>query len=275
MAWSVGVPLSLHHVALHIGSGGAVQTAELGVFFLIGLLGGAHCLGMCGPLVTMYADRMQADEGTAGRRADRLTLYEVRQHALFNLGRTVSYAIIGAVFGLAGGLLFDASALTQFEQPIRFVTGLVVAAVILLAGVRYLLGSFGGHSFLGSGAFGWLYARIEGYVDDWATGPGIFGFGLVHGVLPCPLLYPAFLYVFAQGSALGGAVALGLLGIGTFPTLFLYGTIIQSVDATHRARLHRVLGGAFLLMGWMLLSHSLGLVGIDLPHVEVPIYQPL
>lgn len=273
---------------VHLGVGGA-DTVELGVFFVVGLLGGAHCLGMCGPLVTMYADRMNAQRTDGGRatgvgsnqgartggKGDVLTLYEVRQHALFNLGRTVSYATIGAAFGLAGAVLFDASALTQYEQPIRFVTGFVVALVILLSGVRYLLGNFGGHSFLGSGAFSWIYARIESKVDDWATGPGIFGFGLVHGFLPCPLLYPAFLYVFAQGSPLGGAVSLALLGLGTFPTLFLYGTLIQSVGATNRARLHRALGVGFLVMGWMLLSHSLGLVGIEVPHVEIPIYQPL
>ncbi len=271
-------------VLAHLGVGGA-SSAELGVFFVIGLLGGAHCLGMCGPLVTMYADRMNAaradgGQATAGRgntsrRGDVLTLYEVRQHALFNLGRTVSYATIGAAFGLAGMVLFDASAITQYEQPIRFVTGFAVGVVILISGVRYLLGNFGGHSFMGSGAFTWIYSRIESKVDDWATGPGIFGFGLVHGFLPCPLLYPAFLYVFAQGSPVGGAVSLALLGLGTFPTLFLYGTLIQSVGAKTRTRLHRALGIGFLVMGWMLLSHSLALIGIQVPHVEIPIYQPL
>jgi len=89
------------------------------------------------------------------------------------------------------------------------------------------------------------------------------------------LLYPAFLYAFAQGTPVRGALALALLGIGTFPTLFLYGTVIQSVSATHRSRLHRVLGVAFILMGWMLLSHSLGLLGVSVPHVEIPTYRPL
>ncbi|TKX52501.1 sulfite exporter TauE/SafE family protein, partial [Halorubrum sp. SS7] len=31
------------------------------LFLAIGLLGGAHCIGMCGPLVTVYASRMDAD----------------------------------------------------------------------------------------------------------------------------------------------------------------------------------------------------------------------
>ncbi len=248
-----------------------VDSVELGVFFVIGLLGGAHCLGMCGPLVTMYGERMaeRTDGGT------RLTTYEVRQHALFNLGRTVSYATLGGLFGLAGLLFFDATAVTRFERPIRVVTGLAVGSLILLVGVQYVIGRQGSHSLPGSGAFARVYGYIDGMVDDWATGPGIVGLGLVHGLLPCPLLYPAFLYAFAGGSPIGGVLGLGLLGVGTFPTLFLYGTVIQSVGATHRARLHRVLGVAFLVMGWMLLSHSLALLGIAVPHVEIPTYQPL
>jgi sulfite exporter TauE/SafE len=253
-------------------SGVTPGTVELGVFFVVGLLGGAHCLGMCGPLVTMYGERMAAERSG---REDTLTTYEVRQHALFNLGRTVSYATLGAAFGLAGLVFFDASSITRFERPLRIVSGLAIGTLIVAVGTRYVLGRQGGHSFPGSGAFSRVYGYIQGVVDGWATGPGIFGLGLVHGLLPCPLLYPAFLYAFAQGSPVGGALALGLLGIGTFPTLFLYGTVLQSVGPTHRQRLHRVLGVAFVLMGWMLVSHSLALAGIAVPHVEIPTYQPL
>lgn len=63
-----------------------------------------------------------------------------------------------------------------------------------------------------------------------------------------------------------------MLGLGTFPTLFLYGTIIQSINLTHRASLHRALGIGFLVMGWMPIAHRLDLLGITVPHVEVPIY---
>jgi len=84
-----------------IGGFGVTAGYGLAVFFLIGLFGGAHCIGMCGPLVATYAERMETDDRWSGA----LTLYEVRQHALFNLGRTVSYACIGAIFGAAGALL--------------------------------------------------------------------------------------------------------------------------------------------------------------------------
>ena len=49
---------------------GTARPASLGVFLLIGLLGGARCLGMCGPLVTTYADRMRAAERDGASRAE-------------------------------------------------------------------------------------------------------------------------------------------------------------------------------------------------------------
>jgi len=45
----------------------------LGVFFLIGLFGGAHCLGMCGPLITMYSEKMEGARGGRGARGEGAT----------------------------------------------------------------------------------------------------------------------------------------------------------------------------------------------------------
>jgi sulfite exporter TauE/SafE len=245
---------------------GEVETV---VFLVVGVLGGAHCLGMCGPLVTMYADRMD------GGRENALSLYEVRQHALFNAGRTVSYAVIGALFGALGSVVYGAaSTVTAVGDTVRAVSGLIVGVAILFVGARYVLGRPGGHSFGGGGWFGAVYGRLTAHVDRLANGPGIVGLGLVHGLLPCPILYPAFLYAFAQGSPVRGAVSLTLLGLGTFPTLFLYGTVIGSIGARHREQLHRALGAAFLVMGWMPIAHGLELVGVSIPHVEVPVYTP-
>jgi sulfite exporter TauE/SafE len=257
---------------LHLPGGTAGQV-ELTVFFLVGLLGGAHCLGMCGPLVTMYSERMATDRSS---KKGVLSTYEVRQHALFNAGRTVSYALIGGIFGLAGSLVFGASAaVTTFDTPLRAGVGILTGVFIMAVGGRYVTGQSGAPSLLANGPISGFYHRAVTHIEEWVSGPGIFGLGLVHGLLPCPLLYPAFLYAFARGSPVGGIITLGILGLGTFPTLFLYGTVFQSIDDTHRQRVHRLLGVAFLAMGWMPIAHGLGLIGVPVPHIEPPIYQPL
>ena len=254
------------------------------LFLAIGLLGGAHCIGMCGPLVTVYASRMRDGDGrtdggaTAGAGADRhgshLTTYEVRQHALFNLGRATSYTVIGAALGARGGVVLVTTAtLTGAAEVVRGVVGLGVGAAVILVGVRYALGGATGGIHLPGleRVTGWL----TGHVDRLANGPGIVGLGAVHGLLPCPILYPAYLYAFASGSAVSGAVALAALGVGTMPAVFLYGTVIESVDAVHRRRVHRLLGVAFVALGYVLFAHGLMSVGIHVPHPRLPFWNPL
>lgn len=252
----------------------AGEPIGLAVFALVGLLGGAHCIGMCGPLVTMYADRMREN----GRRADSLTFVHVKQHGLFNLGRTMSYAVLGGLFGLAGNLVFvSGRRVTAIASDIHAVTGLVVGALIVAVGLRYVAGSHA-HDIAVPGTArlsAAINARLVPRVDRWVGNWRIAGLGAAHGFLPCPLLYPAFLYAFVQGDAIGGVAVLGVLGLGTIPAVFLTGTVFQSIDTETRVRLHRVLGVAFVLLGYIPLQHGLAMFGVALPHPPIPYYQPL
>ncbi|MGM0591311.1 MAG: sulfite exporter TauE/SafE family protein [Halobacteriota archaeon] len=244
---------------------GPIEGTSLVAFVLLGALGSVHCLGMCGPLLTLYAERMPS-EGPG------LSRFELRQHALFNAGRTVSYAAVGATMGALGAVLFDAAGVVAVGNGVRAVVGVTVGVVIVAAGVGYALGGTASmHSMpvLGD-LFGTVNRLLAPRVDRLAGGFGIVGLGLVHGLLPCPLLYPAFLYAFARGSPIEGGLALAALGLGTFPTLFVYGAGLGSLNVTSRRHVHRVLGVAFVLLGTVPLSHGLGLVGVSVPHVALP-----
>ena len=289
-----GIPLLLVDVASVVaqshdhGTTTAVEHADLVIFLLVGLLAGAHCLGMCGPLVTAYADRFggsaagsSTQTGVTGpndRRADALTLYEVRQHTLFNLGRAASYALLGGLFALVGGLAFaSVDAVSAVGDTVRGTTGVLVGIAIIASGFYYLRGTAGiphGLPVVGP-AFAWVSGLLASRIDSLANSPGIVGLGAIHGILPCPIIYPAYLYAFALGDPIRGALSLGVLGLGTIPTLFVYGTLLGTLSTTNRVRLHRGLGVAFIVLGYVPLQHGLMLYGIHLPHPPLPFYQPL
>jgi len=105
-----------------------------------------------------------------------------------------------------------------------------------------------------------LFQRISGAltarVDRLGGGPGIVGLGTVHAVLPCPIIYPASLSAFAVSDPLRGGLAMFVLGIGTFPTLVAYGTMIGSLSRTRRIHLHRALGVTFCVAWYIPASHG-------------------
>jgi sulfite exporter TauE/SafE len=202
---------------------------------------------------------------------------EIRQHLLFNFGRTVSYALIGAGMGFLGTIVYDVAAIAAITNDVRAFAGLAVGGFIVLTGFKYVLtgttaglvGHFGGTVFQR------VSARMMDQVDTLVDGPKIALLGAVHGVLPCPLLYPAFLFAFVTGSPLYGATALGVLGLGTVPAVFTYGVAFQFLAGRYQSYLHRALGIVFLALGYLPIAHGLMLFGFDVPHPTIPIYQPL
>lgn len=259
-------------VALH-GSTGPIPTGNLDavVFLAVGFLGGAHCLGMCGPLVSVYADRLRAQEGTG---EDALTLTQVRQHLLFNLGRTAGYAVVGALLAGVGALTVGAaSELLAVGTGVQATTAILAGGFIAVTGVSYVGGS-ASHPSLGPAED--LFGRVSGVltsrVDAFVGDARIVGLGVVHALLPCPITYPAYVYAFALGDPVRAAVLLSLVGLGTLPTLLVYGTVFGSLSASQR--LHQVLGVAFVVLGYLMVAHGLDLFGIGVPRVMLPLPSP-
>jgi sulfite exporter TauE/SafE len=239
---------------------------ELVAFLVLGALGSVHCLGMCGPLVTTYAGAIES------RGHEATEWPAIRQHLLFNLGRTLSYAALGALFGAVGAAALNAAGLLALTGLVRGVLGLAVGLLVLALGAGYLAGGARGGRLVGSlgrpfRAGGQLLsgvvAAIQARAERWTRGPRIVGLGAAHGLLPCPLLYPAFLYALATGSPTRGALSLAALGAGTLPTLFAYGVAFGSLGVDARRRLHRALGAAFVLLALIPLRMGLRSFGIE------------
>lgn len=231
--------------------------ATLALFGTIGFLGSGHCVGMCGPLVSLYADRMPDGRGRV-----------LGQHALFNLGRTAIYTVLGGLFGLFGGLVAGAAGyLPGPFGAVRGLVGVTVGIVVVASGLAHLAGT---SNPLLSGTARSLWAplgrvsrAVRRRVDRRLGGPQTAVLGALHGLFPCPLLYPAYLYAFALGDPLAGAAVLAALGLGTLPALLVFGVVIDSVQLGRLGT--RAVGAAFVLLGVGTLLGGLVALGLPVP----------
>jgi sulfite exporter TauE/SafE len=205
------------------------MTIDFWPFFLVGLLGGAHCFGMCGGIVGALS---------MGHPSPRFSL-----HLAYNLGRVASYALAGALAGAlgAGGMALVA------QQPARL-TLLVFANLMLLAMGLYLMGA--------TYALAWiekpgrrLWRRIQPWSQHFLPVRGVrqaFPLGLVLGWLPCGLVYSALASALGAGSPQAGALVMLAFGLGTLPNLLLAGFLLSRFRACVQARWVRILAGLLI-----------------------------
>ena len=198
---------------------------------VIGWLGGAHCLGMCGGIVSALA--MSAPQ--SGRMLVLLA---------YNLGRCLTYIGLGLIAGSLGRI----GTVSLGVTPVLLYG---VANLLLLGMGLYLLG------------FPWLVRPLEQVGQHlWRrvepvsrrlfpvnTMPRALGVGLLWGFLPCGLVYSALATAFAMGSAAQGGLWMAFFALGTLPNLLVAGWVGASSLMRLRQSSLRWLGG-LLVAGW-------------------------
>lgn len=209
-----------------------ITWAILGVAVVTGLLGGVHCAGMCGGIVSALA--------TGPKAAVKPWLI----HLCYNLGRIASYAAAGAIVGTVGslGLMLDGL------LPVQIV--LYATANVLLIGLGlYLAGIRGPVTHLerlGSRFWSLLRPFTRRFLP--ADSPAkALALGMLWGWLPCGLVYTVLFTALLSGNALSGAAVMFAFGLGTLPNLMLAAVLLRGPRAWLSSRTARTLSGAVVL----------------------------
>ncbi|MFN3597664.1 MAG: sulfite exporter TauE/SafE family protein [Rubricoccaceae bacterium] len=214
---------------------------DLLIVFAIGVLGSAHCVGMCGGLVAAVAVT-----GSARTALPRQLAY----HA----GKTATYILFGAVAGLAGQLL------TGLFTGLQGALGLGLGAVLVLTGLALCWPG----ARLGSPAFSGRAAALLGAGVARLVGGGAaatFGLGMLNGLLPCALVYGMLAKATATGTALGGALVMGTFGAATVPALLATGLAGRLVSPALRQRLQRTGGVLVVVLGLLVMARGASALG--------------
>ncbi|HIP68923.1 MAG TPA: sulfite exporter TauE/SafE family protein [Chromatiales bacterium] len=209
--------------------------------FVVGILGGVHCMGMCGGIVGALTLGVSKSTQDWQRRMFGFQL-------AYNAGRIISYSIAGALAGLLGLLAFDLSGVNAAQRILQLVAGLFMIALGL-----YLAGWWRGLVKLEQMG-GVLWRRIEplgkGLIPV-RSFPQAFLLGLVWGWLPCGLVYSVLIWSLASGGMTQGALLMLGFGLGTLPNLLLMGVFATQLShLLQKSWVHYLAGGLVILLGF-------------------------
>lgn len=220
--------------------------------FTVGLLGGVHCVAMCGGIVGALTLGLPSEHQGRPRRA-------LPFHLAYNLGRIGSYALAGALLGgvgLASARLLPVQSVQTFLQAI--------AGVFMIALGLYLGGWWLGLTRLERGG-AVLWRRLEPLARPLlpVRSPGAaLVVGSVWGWLPCGLVYSVLIMALSAGGPLEGMLLMLAFGLGTLPTLLASGLLASKLAAfLGRTWVREGAGILVFLFGAVTLAGALGLWG--------------
>jgi len=217
------------------------EKSSLALLFIAGLLTGFHCISMCGGFVVSYTAK-NALNGHKG----------FKQHLVYGGSKVASYAIMGGIFGLIGGIFAFSTGLRGWIA--------IIAGIFM---VFYALSMFG-FSFFRKFQFNMNLAKIASQTPQ-GHYKGPFFTGLLNGLfLACGPLQAMYLYAAGTGNALTGAVSLAVFGIGTLPVMLLFGSMTTVISHKTTAKILKVSAVIVLILGLIMLNRGLSLTGSSL-----------
>ena len=199
-----------------------------GMLFVTGVLTSIHCISMCGAI------NLIAIVDSKNKNYKRPILY--------NLGRVVSYTIIGGLVGLLGSII-------SLNSTINGI-------IILMASLIMLLMSF---NMLGIIEFRLPFInKIRLKTKSRSS----FVIGLLNGLMPCGPLQAMQVYALSTGNFIKGASSMFLFSLGTVPLMLLVGIFYNLVKG--KIIVNKVASVLILILSIVMLNRGLLALGIDI-----------
>jgi len=189
-----------------------METVDILSIITIAFLGSfGHCIGMCGGIVIAYSST-KVQQGWN-------KLEQSSAHALYSLGRVLTYSVLGAMFGFLGGVV-------TFSNTANGTLLLVAGIAMILAGLS-LLGKLKfltliEHSVSKSS---WYQNNFKALLAS-GTLTSFFLLGMLNGLLPCGFVYFFAITAASTADPLYGALVMAIFGLSTIPAMFSLGFFV-------------------------------------------------
>jgi len=215
--------------------------------FVLGIMGSFHCAGMCGPIAIALPLHGNSVVG------------KIFGGTLYNLGRTITYGIMGALFGLLG----QGIAMIGFQQKISVIMGSLMIISILFPALFRNQYSMSKSWF---SVVGKLKSTI-GKMFSIRSYPSLFFIGMLNGLLPCGLVYMAIAGAIGTGSAGMGTLYMILFGLGTIPMLLGISLAGNLLSLTVRKHINKLIPVLVVVVGIFFILRGLSL---GIPYLSPP-----
>lgn len=220
---------------------------ELFLVLVLGFLGSfGHCAGMCGPIAVAFSLSEQKERS-------------LPFHLLLNLGRLLSYALVGVAIGGLGSVLIAGGQMAGVGSLLRRGMALVTGGLLIWFGLAQVSpGLLPRLPFLHP-LQGRLHERLSSAMvklslSDRPWTPLILG--SAWGLIPCGFLYSAQLQAASTGNLWKGALTMLVFGLGTLPTMLFVGMVTGMLSRDRRSQLFRMGGWVTLAIGVLTLLRS-------------------
>jgi sulfite exporter TauE/SafE/copper chaperone CopZ len=226
----------------------AEKNMGYGMLFVIGLLTSVHCVAMCGGIGLSQC----VPQGNAAAGGGKLST--LRPSFLYNLGRVISYTVVGGIVGAIGSVV-------SFSGAFKGVVQLAAGVFMVIMGLNML------------NLFPWLkklnprmpkiFARKINREKGRSNSP--LYVGLLNGLMPCGPLQAMQLYALSTGNPLTGALSMLLFSLGTVPLMFGLGALSSILSKKFTHRMMRVSAVLVTMLGVFMFSSGMSLSGVSLP----------
>jgi len=217
------------------------QNMGYGLLFVVGLLTGFHCVGMCGGFVVSYTTK-GVKEGKS----------PARLHLSYGIGKLISYTVIGAAFGLLGSII-------AFTPTIRGAAGIIAGLFLVIYGLK-MLNIFPSLRKFQIRMPQFLNKFVKREKKEHSNNPLVIG--LLNGLMiACGPLQAIYIMAAGTGSMIEGAKLLFVFALGTLPVMLGFGylTSIISKKATHK--ILKASGVIVIILGLVMVNRGLALTG--------------
>lgn len=207
--------------------------------FVLGIMGSFHCAGMCGPIAVALPLH------------GNTLLQKIFGGTLYNIGRTITYGIMGALFGMLGQGIH----LLGFQQKVSVVMGTLMIISVLFPALfrnQYTLDK-SLFSFVGKlkKSIGKLFA-VRSFQS-------LFFIGLLNGLLPCGLVYIAIAGAIGTGNTAEGAFYMILFGLGTIPMMLGISLAGNVLGLAVRQKINKIIPVLVMVVGLLFVLRGLDL----------------